>query len=141
MIRRYLTLAFLLTSLLWSSPTHAVRSDVPRDLVMSLPKMCWSEYIESVANNPDYMLQSPPCGVYTNHFCPGLLKIVKAERLEDLNQKLVQLRMAKDDMNYTLHFTEAYPECTLRPLAQRNLIRIENEIELIKIRQKNQRSR
>jgi hypothetical protein len=134
--RHYFYSLILFGSIPFLSAT-AFSYDAPPEIVSTLPRFCWGQYIPSAKDNPDFAL--PDCGAYVNHFCPGLVHMGLAQRAKEPRKKEVEYNMAKADMEYTLNFTQEYPECVLRPMAQRNLIRINSELELMKILQRNRR--
>ena len=138
-MRRLCTLMLLFSAYIFCLSGYVLAYEAPPDIVASLPRMCWWQYVPSAKDNPEFNFPGPDCGAYSNHFCPGLVHMLQAERAKDLIKKQVEYNMAKADMQYTIHFTEEYPDCVLRPIAQKNLARINSELELIKILQLNRR--
>jgi hypothetical protein len=138
-MHRYRLFVLLLICLLDFSSKDAATSQAPPEIVATLPRFCWAQYIPTAKDNPEYMIPDSECGAFSNHFCPGLVHMAFAEKAKELRKKEVEFNMARADMEYTLNFSEEFPECRLRPIAQRNLIRIRSELELIKIRQQNRR--
>jgi hypothetical protein len=127
----------LLLSLLCVATGYAQDYHAPPDVVATLPKFCWAQYTAAGKGNPEYSVQG--CGAFWNHYCPGLVHMARAQREKDLGKKEQALGSARVDMEYTLRYTQDYPECALRPLAQQNLIRIKSELELVKIMRQNKR--
>jgi hypothetical protein len=89
--------------------------------LMQLPKYCHAQYIdEKLSSDPQYSIQG--CGVYTNHFCPGLIRMSRGQKISlqrDLRRE--EIRIAKDAFNYTLiHMPE---KCWLRQDAESALAR------------------
>jgi hypothetical protein len=69
-----------------------------------LPKYCYAQYFDTKQwNNPQYSIVAA-CGVGMNHFCPGLLNIMRAEYT--INPKKFnrreELRWAAENVNYTI---------------------------------------
>lgn len=131
--------AIVFIAMLCFLPLDALAYDAPPDIIATLPRFCWAQYIPSAKDNPEFMIPDSECGAFSNHFCPGLVHMALAERAKEPRKKEVEYNMARADMEYTLHFSADFPECRLRPLAQRNLFRIKSEIEMIKLRQQTRR--
>lgn len=78
---------------------------------LMLPDYCGGLYF----NRKDAAHRMPPreiCGVYTNHFCSGLINIYKAR--EAIGKKKVWFyKGAKKDVEYTKVHIEKYPRCPL----------------------------
>src|SRR5262245_50972635 len=114
-------------ALLWSWAALArddggPKYNAPPDIVAVLPKICWWLYMDNVPNTSEFNVLD--CGAYSNHYCPGLVNMKLADREKAAAAKLAQLASAKQSMEYTLHFTENYPECSIRLPAKMNLERI-----------------
>ena len=103
----------------------------PPEIVAALPKVCWWLYMDNVPNTPEFNILD--CGAYSNHYCPGLVHMKQAEQEKSSGMKLERLRRAKQDMEYTLHFTENYPECSVRQSAQANLQRIKFQMDMLNL--------
>ena len=122
-------------SVIWATCLHA-RDDggpqykAPPEIVAALPKICWWLYMDNVPNTAEFNIKD--CGAYSNHYCPGLVHLKRAERESTTSARLNRLRRAKQDMEYTLHFTEKYPECSVRPAAKMNLERIKFQLDMLK---------
>jgi hypothetical protein len=131
-------LAVVIAGLLaWTAPVYA-RDDggqkysAPPDIVAGLPRICWYLYMDNVPNTPEFSILD--CGAFSNHYCPGLVAMAQADRARDNNKRLELLRLAKSEMEYTLHWTENIPECSVRLRAQMNLKRIEFQIDMLKFK-------
>ena len=128
---------FLVAMLLLSPDASTARDDggpkykAPPEIVASLPKICWWLYMDQVPNTSEFNILD--CGAYSNHYCPGLVQMKQAEVEKTSGGRWERLRRAKEDMEYTLHFTENYPECSVRQPARMNLERIKFEMEMIKL--------
>lgn len=89
--------------------------------LLQLPNYCHAQYIDDkLSSDPQYSIQG--CGVYTNHFCPGLIRMSRAQKVsvqKDLRKE--HIRIAKDAFKYTLiHMPE---KCWLRQDAESALAR------------------
>jgi hypothetical protein len=131
---RSLAVIVILFGLL-SAPVHA-RDDggqkysAPAEIIATLPRICWWLYMDNIPNTPEFNILD--CGVNINHYCPGLVAMAQAERTRDTNKQFELLRLAKSEMDYTLHGTENFPECSVRLSAQMNLQRINFQIDMMK---------
>ena len=102
----------------------------PPEIVAALPKICWWLYMDNVPNTPEYNIKD--CGAYSNHYCPGIVHMKQAELEKTTEARMERLRRAKEDMEYTLHFTENIPECSVRLPAKVNLERIKFQMDTLK---------
>jgi hypothetical protein len=89
---------------------------------IKLPKYCWPQYVDAkVAGQPGYSIP-PSCGVYMNHLCPGLINLIRAERVSDLQSvRTYNAGGAITNFNYTL--SHMPPTCPLRAEVQGYLMR------------------
>jgi hypothetical protein len=69
-----------------------------------LPQFCYAQYFDTKqGHNPQYSIIAA-CGVGMNHFCPGLLNIMRAEysiNTKKFNRK-EEVRWAKENVDYTI---------------------------------------
>jgi hypothetical protein len=136
MNHRKLSLA-LAALLLWTVSVSA-RDDggqkysAPPDILPTLPKICWWLYMDNVPNTPEFNILD--CGAYSNHYCPGLVNMKRAEQEKIPWRILEQLNEAKANMEYTLHWTKDIPGCSVRLPAQMNLQRINFQIDMLKLK-------
>lgn len=128
-MKRY-PILLMAASLLFSGAAESAKYKAPAAIIASLPQYCWSQYVDGLEKNPAYQIQG--CGVYTNHFCPGLVEIAQARTAREPARKKELLQSAKKNMEYTLHFTEQIPSCMLRPEAQAHLNTINMKLQLMK---------
>ena len=77
-----------------------------------LPAFCWKGMNVPNAEGPEFRMP-PDCGPGTNHYCTGLVRLMRAKNASG-NNRLALLRMAADDVNYTRGGIAAYPKCGLR---------------------------
>ena len=112
-----------LAILLLPSLEASAQKNVPATIIATLPPYCKYKYIDGLKDDPQYSIKG--CGVYINHFCGGLVKIAQARVAKSKSERSELLRMASDDMNYTLHWTADYPDCMARPIAEAKLKEIQ----------------
>ena len=78
-----------------------------------LPKYCWPQYVDAkFGGQPGYSFP-PSCGVFMNHYCPGLIALIRAERFSDPQHiRVSNAGGAIGAFNYTLK--NMPPACPLR---------------------------
>jgi len=67
---------------------------------VQLPKFCWSAFENSLVG-PEFNIP-PGCGVGSNHYCYGLLDLMRAKKAKTPAQKRPYLSAAKTNTVYTL---------------------------------------
>jgi len=102
----------------------------PPEIVPTLPKICWWLYMDNVPNTSEFNIKD--CGNFYNHYCPGLVRMKLAEREKTIAARMQHLTQAKREFEYTLHFTEQFPECSVRTPAKMNLERIKFQMDMVK---------
>ena len=87
-----------------------------------LPKYCWPQYIDAkVAAQPGYAIPSN-CGEYMNHLCPGMIFLIRAQKLGDPPYVRKQnAAHALVDFKYTMQYMT--PECSLRAEVEAAMLR------------------
>ena len=87
-----------------------------------LPTYCYPQYVDSkLAQQPGYSIPRS-CGVAMNHFCPGLIYLIRARKASDPpNIRRDNANRAITDINYTLRGMPK--ECPLRADAEAALAR------------------
>jgi hypothetical protein len=99
--------ASVLSTLTAQAEDPSYRGAPDRDLPLflsQLPKYCYAQYFDTKQyGNPEYSIIAA-CGVGMNHFCPGLLNIMRAEYRIDPKRfnRREELRWAKENVNYTI---------------------------------------
>ena len=98
--------------------------------IAMLPKFCLSEYLDNLPAGPEYRIEG--CGVTTNHYCWGLVKLNRAKKAKTKNEKRQNLERARVDTFYTLNSMKDYPACAIRPHVDATLAQIEGMLRAIK---------
>lgn len=82
--------------------------------VAQLPKYCWAQYVDGAyAGHPVYSIPSS-CGAYTNHFCPALVSLTRAQQMSrNESQRREDIRHAAMEIRYTLRYMQ--PSCPIYP--------------------------
>ena len=105
---------------------HASKSEA-----VQLPPFCWGQMLDSQLADSKYWMND--CGPGVNHYCLGLLKIVRANKIfGEKWRRSAMLRGAKDNTIYTLEAIKNYPNCSIRSHAEQTLQLIESQLKLFK---------
>ena len=85
--------------------------------VAQLPRYCWAQYMDDV-QGAQYSVPVSLCGWGMNHYCPGLVELIRAKKTfggrEKLKERLGYLATAKSSVVYTLRAMKDYPHCSIR---------------------------
>jgi hypothetical protein len=82
--------------------------------IAQLPKFCWGPLGSPVAKGPEFGIP-PGCGAGMNHYCPGLVWLLRAERTTNRAKRGEYLGKASSNIGYTENWMKAHPKCGLRP--------------------------
>jgi hypothetical protein len=89
--------------------------------IAQLPHFCWAQYLDNVSG-PEYSIDRNDCGVGMNHYCPGLVQLMRAKRsFGDRNKRLGYLKGAKGETLYTVKAMRGFPGCSLRGHVEKTL--------------------
>jgi len=77
-----------------------------------LPQFCWMQFEVPDARGDEFRIRD--CGVAANHYCPGLLYLVRAKRAAAKVRPLPLLQHADIDVNYTERAIADSPKCSIR---------------------------
>jgi hypothetical protein len=80
--------------------------------VAQLPRFCWGQMNVPNAAGPQYNLGG--CGWGMNHYCPGLIKLIRAKTSVGKERSLPLLRAAAGDIRYTEQAIKGFPDCPIR---------------------------
>ena len=81
--------------------------------ISQLPKFCWGQM--AVPNAVGDQYKPTNCGPGTNHYCPGLVKLLRAKREVDGRKKRSMVESAASDVRYTEGYIASFPACSIRP--------------------------
>lgn len=97
-----------------------------------LPKFCWKQFMGDKFRGPEFEIPRATCGYGTNHYCPGLVLLNRANRTFDQKMKRGYLWGARGQVEYTVKALEKFPRCPIRGEAQRTLHLIQGEMSLLR---------
>lgn len=86
----------------------------PPDEVVRLPKYCWGQY-NAKLKGPKFNIQRESCGVYTNHFCQGMLQFNRSQNpMASPSERRQYLAEAAGNIEYTMKGIKDFPGCYIR---------------------------
>jgi hypothetical protein len=77
-----------------------------------LPQFCWAQFEVPNAEGDDFRIRD--CGPAANHYCPGLIYLIRAKRSAGRGKPLPLIQHASIDVAYTEDATAKYPKCSIR---------------------------
>lgn len=85
--------------------------------IAKLPKYCYAQYLsEQLAKDPQHSIQG--CGAFMNHFCPGLVDMMRAQKPTSQRwERAERIESARKNFAYTLEHMP--PNCWLRADAEK----------------------
>lgn len=107
--------AVYLISILFAAGAHAggLRHAPPTaGEIAMLPKFCWAHMKVPGATEPEYRMLN--CGVGTNHYCGGLIKLIRAKSPAVKEDRVSMLRGALTNVRYTWDHIKDDPKCSIR---------------------------
>ena len=78
-----------------------------------LPLFCYGQMGVPGATGPQYNIPSG-CGSGMNHYCPGLVALIRAKKELDRRKALTLLSSVEVDVRYTLDWMKGFPNCAIR---------------------------
>jgi hypothetical protein len=113
---------------LFSTAAVSAYGQTQRDIkaveIAQLPPFCWEQYLDGVSG-PQYRIDRQACGPTVNHYCPGLVELIRAKASAgDARKRSYHIDKAKFQTLYTLRGIEKYPACPIRAHAQETLNQI-----------------
>jgi len=82
--------------------------------INKLPKFCWAQMEVPGVAGPDYSIPRSECGVFTNHYCPGLVTLNRFKREANKSKHVSLLGLADNDIRYTEQGIKDFPRCPIR---------------------------
>ena len=94
--------------------------------IAQLPHFCWGRYKVPNAVGPEFNM--PPtreCGVAMNHYCDGLIFLIRAQHASRKSERLSQLGQADASIRYTERGFAGYPQCPIREHVEQSRARVD----------------
>jgi hypothetical protein len=81
--------------------------------IAQLPRFCWAQLQVPNVQGPEFSIVD--CGPGANHFCSGLMYMIRAKgHMTDKRGRLDLLARADGDVRYTERAIADYPKCSIR---------------------------
>ena len=114
-LRRFLEGAVFGSLMLVASDAWCQMSDLhPTSVeIAQLPTFCWSQMGVPNVSGSEFNFPSN-CGPGMNHYCPGLVYLIRAKRFAYKAQRMSVLGQADGNIRYTEAAMKDYPNCSLR---------------------------
>jgi hypothetical protein len=80
--------------------------------IAQLPRFCWAQLEVPNAKGDDFRIIS--CGPAANHYCSGLIYMIRAKGHVTKQTRLDLLGHADSDVKYTEKAIADYPQCSIR---------------------------
>jgi len=87
--------------------THATSIEIAR-----LPTFCWIQFEVPGAQGDDFRIRD--CGPSANHYCPGLIYLIRGKNTPPKKRPLGLIQHADIDVAYTESGIANYPSCSIR---------------------------
>jgi hypothetical protein len=98
--------------------------------IAQLPRFCWGQMeVPNSVGRPEFNFPNN-CGPGMNHYCPGLVKLIRAKSASGKGKPLSLLRGAADDVRYTEFWMKDYPSCGVRPHVEASKAEINNLLRM-----------
>ena len=126
-----LVLALLVVSTAVAAETPDSKPSVVEATLM--PKFCWKQFLGPKFSGPGYYIPPKTCGYVTNHYCPGLIDLSRANRtIGNERRRRDALLSARTNVLYTLRGIKGYPNCPIRAHVEATLRVINRELNAIR---------
>ena len=77
-----------------------------------LPQFCWRQF--EVPDTPGDEFRIRDCGYSANHYCPGLIYLIRGKRSTTKNNALQFIQHADIDVRYTEGSIAGFANCSIR---------------------------
>ena len=114
-LRGFLALAALVLPMLVTANAHGQMTDLhPTSVeIAQLPTFCWGQMGVPNASGPEFG-SFENCGPGMNHYCAGLVHLVRSKRQPNKAARLGELGAADAEVRYTEKAIAGYPNCSVR---------------------------
>ena len=86
---------------------HATPLEIAR-----LPQFCWRQFDVADTYTDEFRIRD--CGPAANHYCPGLIYLIRGKGTGSKGRPLPLIEHADIDVRYTEGAIAAYPNCSIR---------------------------
>jgi hypothetical protein len=119
-------LTLVVTSLVALMPAASAQSsmNVTPVEIAQLPRFCWAQLEVPNATGDDFRIQD--CGPAANHYCSGLIYMIRARGHVNKQTRLDLLGHADVDVRYTEKAIADYPKCSIRESVAGTRVELDN---------------
>ena len=114
-VRRLVAAALLIPSIFVpSSALAGYREDMRATSIeiAQLPTFCWAQFEVPDAQGDEFKIRG--CGVAVNHYCPGLIYLIRGKHSGAKGKALPLIQHADLDVAYTERGIADAPKCSIR---------------------------
>jgi hypothetical protein len=97
--------------------------------IAQLPQFCYGQMNVPNATGPQYSFPRQ-CGPGMNHYCPGLVHLIRAKKGANKGQAVQSLRKAETMTGYTQDWLKNFPECPLRDHVDATKVEVRNLLRM-----------
>jgi len=80
--------------------------------VALLPQFCWQQFEVPDTQGEEFRIRD--CGLAANHYCPGLIYLIRGKHQPGKNRALPFIQHADIDVRYTESAIAGSPNCSIR---------------------------
>jgi len=80
--------------------------------IVQLPRFCWAQFQVPNADGDEFRMLE--CGPATNHYCGGLIELIRAKHSTSKSSRLDLIQRADANVSYTERGINNYPRCSIR---------------------------
>ncbi len=93
-----------------------------------LPQFCWRQFEVPDTQGEEFRIRD--CGVAANHYCPGLIYLIRGRRETRKNSALPLLQHADIDVRYTEKAIADSPNCSIREHVDKTRVQINHLLRM-----------
>jgi hypothetical protein len=94
--------------------------------IAQLPHFCWGRYKVPNAVGPEFNMPPPrECGVAMNHYCDGLIFVIRSQHATRKSERLSLLGRADQNIRYTESSIADHPQCPIREHVEQSRARVD----------------
>jgi hypothetical protein len=105
-------LILAVVALIALAPDARGQQNVTTVEIAQLPRLCWAQLQVPGATGDDFRIRD--CGPAANHFCSGLIYLIRARGNVNKSTRLIFLGHADADIRYTERAIADQPKCSIR---------------------------
>jgi hypothetical protein len=90
-----------------------------------LPRFCWKQMEIPNAEGPEFTIPAS-CGVGMNHYCGGLVYLIRAKSAAGKAKRLSLLGLADEGIRYTEQWMNKSPNCPIRGHLEASKAEVDN---------------